>query len=445
MWNWKKYPKSQQMYEDAKQVFAMGVGSQVQSFSRPHPLYMTHGSGSKLYDVDGNEFTDYLLNYGPLILGHCPKVLHDTIRCQLDKGTAFGEPHPLQLEAARLLVDAVPSFEVVNFNNTGSEAVQAVLRLARAVTARTKFIKFEGHYHGWIDSVFFSFHPADGEDLGTREHPKPVIHSYSKGIAPNVLDNAIVLPWNDLPALESALKNHKGEIAAILTEPIMSNCGIIMPRARYLEGMRKLATEHGAILIFDETITGMRGALGGAQEIYGVIPDITCGFKALGAGFPIFAYGASRQLMQVVSDRQAVHAGTFNANAIGCAAAITVLKELKKDNCAIIRRINQFGKHMMDEIGAMARKHGIKVRIQGPGSVFCVSFHDHEIWDMRDAFTGSNENYFVFRQLLLDHGIHIFPTEKGLWYLSSAHTEDDIQNTLKTVDKVLSIMKDMGL
>jgi glutamate-1-semialdehyde 2,1-aminomutase len=218
-----------------------------------------------------------------------------------------------------------------------------------------------------------------------------------------------------------------------------------MPRAGYLEGLRKLATEHGAMLIFDETITGMRGALGGAQEIFGVIPDISCGFKALGGGFPIFAYGASRELMQVVSDRQAVHAGTFNGNAIGCAAAIAVLKELKKDNCAIIRRINQFGKHMMEEIGARARKHGIKVRIQGPGSVFCVSFHDHEIWDMRDAFTGSNENYFVFRQLLLDHGIHIFPTEKGLWYLSSAHSEDDIQNTLKTVDKVLSVMKGMGL
>jgi glutamate-1-semialdehyde 2,1-aminomutase len=445
MWNWKEYPKSCQMYEDAKQVFAMGVGSQVQSFSRPHPLYMTHGSGSKLYDLDGNEFIDYLLNYGPLILGHCPKVLHDCIRSQLDQGTAFGEPYPLQVEAARLLVEAVPSFEVVNFNNTGSEAVQAVLRLARAVTGRNKFIKFEGHYHGWIDSVFFSFHPDVGEDLGTRDAPKPVIHSYSKGIAPNVLDNAVVLSWNDLESVKRALEAHKGEIAAILTEPIMSNCGIIMPRPGYLEGLRKLATAYGVMLIFDETITGMRGALGGAQELSGVIPDITCGFKALGGGFPIFAYGASRELMQVVSNRQAVHAGTFNANAIGCAAAIAVLKELRKDNCAILRRINKFGKHMMDEIGAIARKHSIAVRIQGPGSVFCVSFHDHEIWDMRDAFRGSNENYLVFRRLLLDHGIHIFPTEKGLWYLSSAHTEDDIAATLKLIDKVLSIMKGMGL
>ncbi len=340
MGSWKEYPKSQAMYEDAKSVFAMGVGSQVQSFSRPHPLYMTHGRGSRLFDVDGNEFIDYLLNYGPVILGHTPKVLHDAVRDQLEKGSAFGEPHPLQVEVSRLLIDAVPSFEVVNFNNTGSEAVQAVLRLARAVTGRTKFIKFEGHYHGWMDNVFFSFHPDQGEDFGTRENPKPVIHNYSKGMAPNVLDNAVALPWNNLEYVRKAFQSHPKEIAAILTEPIMSNCGIIMPRPGYLEGLRQLATE----------------------------------------------YGASREIMQVVSRRQAVHAGTFNGNAIGCAAAKAVLTELKKDNCAILRRINEIGKHMMSEIGGMAKKHKISVRIQGPGSVFCVSFHDHEIWDMRDAF-----------------------------------------------------------
>ncbi|MBZ5542889.1 MAG: aspartate aminotransferase family protein [Acidobacteriia bacterium] len=445
MWDWKEYPQSRAMYEDAKSVFAMGVGSQVQSFGRPHPLYMTRGRGSRLYDVDGNEFIDYLLNYGPLILGHCPQVVNVAIREQLEKGTAFGEPHPLQVEVAKLLVEAVPCFEVVNFNNTGSEAVQAVLRLARAVTGRTKFIKFEGHYHGWMDNVFFSFHPDKGEDFGTRENPQPVIHGYSKGVARNVLDNVAVLPWNNLDYVKNAFRNHPDEIAAILTEPIMSNCGIIMPRPGYLEGLRRLATENGAMLIFDETITGLRGALGGAQEFLGVIPDITCGFKALGGGFPIFAYGASREIMQVVSNRQAVHAGTFNGNAIGCAAAKAVLTELKKDNCAIIRRINETGTHMMREIERMAKKYNLTVRIQGPGSVFCVSFHEGEIWDMRDAFGQEKEAYFVFRQLLLDHGIHIFPTEKGLWYLSAAHTDADIEKTLSTVDKVFGIMKGMGL
>lgn len=443
--DFKEYPKSKQMYEDAQKIFAMGVGSQVQSFGRPHPLYMDRGAGSKVYDIDGNEFTDYLLNYGPLILGHCPKVLNDAVKAQLDKGTAFGEPHKLQLEVSQLLIDAVPSFEVVNFNNTGTEAVQAVLRLARAYTGRTKFIKFEGHYHGWADNVFFSFHPDAGEDFGTRENPKPVIHGYSKGIPTSVLDNAVCLPWNNLDYVRKALEDNKGEIAAILTEPIMSNCGVIMPRPGYMEGLRELADEFGAMLIFDETITGLRMELGGAQQFLGVTPDITLGFKALGGGIPLFAYGASKEIMQLVSDRLAVHAGTFNGNALGCVAAKTVLTELAKDNCAMLKNINQMGQQLMAGIAESAEKHKQTVRIQGPGAVFCLSFHDKEIWDMRDAFVDTGDTYLVFRELLLDRGIHIFPTEKGLWYLSAAHTEQDIENTLTVVDEVFAIMQAKGV
>ena len=440
---WKAYPKSRQMYDDARQIFAMGVGSQVQSFSRPHPIYMTRGKGSRLCDVDGNEYVDYLLNYGPNILGHAPDVLNEAIKAQLAKGAGFGDPHPLQIEVAQLLTDVFPSMEVVNFNNTGSEAVQAVLRLARGVTGRTKFIKFEGHYHGWLDNVFFSFHPDENEDFGTRENPKPVIHTYTHGQPKNVLDNAVILPWNNLDYVRKAFQTHKGEIAAILTEPIMSNCGVIMPRPGYLEGLRKIATENGAMLIFDETITGMRVALGGAQELLGVIPHITCGCKALGGGIPISAYGASAETMQVVSDRLAVHAGTFNGNAVGCIAAKTVITELKRDDCAILRRLSDYGKHMTEEIAKSARKHGETVRIQGTGGLFCVSFQAHEIWDMRDAFTNVSDRYFLFRRLLLDRGVHFFPTEKGLWYISAAHTDEDIEKTLRIVDEVFGVMKDM--
>jgi glutamate-1-semialdehyde 2,1-aminomutase len=440
---WKEYPKSRQMYKDAQKVFAMGVGSQVQSFGRPHPLYMARGKGSRLYDVDGNEFIDYLLNYGPNILGHSPKPLNAALQRQLAKGYGFGEPHSLQVEVSRLLIETIPSFKVVNFNNTGSEAVQAVIRLARAATGRTKFIKFEGHYHGWLDNVFFSFHPDQGEDFGTRESPRPVIHNYCKGQPLNVLDNVVVLPWNNLEYVEKAFREHPGEIAAILTEPIMSNCGVIMPRPGYLEGLRRLATAHGAMLIFDETITGLRVSLGGAQELFGVIPDITCGFKALGGGVPIFAYGASEQLMEPVARRQAVHAGTFNANAIGCCAAKAVLQELRRNGGAAVKRINEAGRYLMQEIGHAAARHGETVRIQGTGSLFCVSFHNHEIFDMRDAFDIANDRYFTFRQLLLDRGVHIFPTEKGLWYLSTAHTDKDIDATLKRVDEVFGLMKGM--
>ncbi len=441
----KQYPKSRQMYEDACKYFAMGVGSQVQSFGRPHPLYMESGSGSKVYDVDGNEFTDYLLNYGPLILGHCPEILNNAVKAQLDKGTAFGEPHALQVEISKMLIDAIPCFEMVNFNNTGTEAVQAVLRLARAYTGRTKFIKFEGHYHGWMDNVFFSFHPDEGEDFGTRDNPKPVIHGYSKGIPASILDNAISLPWNNLDYVRKALEANKGEVAAILTEPLMSNCGVIMARPGYLEGLRELATEFGAMLIFDETITGMRTALGGVQELSGVTPDIALGCKALGGGIPLYAYGGSKEIMQVVADRLAVHAGTFNGNALGCVAAKTVITELGKDNCALIKQINDTGKQLMEGIEELAKKHDQTVRIQGLGSLFCVSFHNEEIFDMRDAFIDTGDKYLIFRQLLQDRGVHIFPTEKGLWYVSSAHTAGDVENTLRVVDEVFGIMKAEGV
>lgn len=439
--NWKKYPASKKMYENAMTVFAMGVGSQVQTASRPHPIYMDHGKGSRLFDLDGNEYIDYLLNYGPNILGHSPSILNQAITEQLTKGIGFGEPHALQVEVSKLLVEVVPSFEMVNFNNTGSEAVQAVLRLARAATGRTKFIKFEGHYHGWMDNVFFSFHPDENEDFGTRDNPKPVIHNYVKGQPRNVLENVVVLPWNNLDYVKQAFQKHRGEIAAILTEPIMSNCGVIMPRPGYLEGLRRLADEHGAMLIFDETITGLRVALGGAQSLLGVNPGITCGFKALGGGVPIFAYGSRRDIMDLVARRLVVHAGTFNGNALGCVAAKTVLMELKRDNGGVIRHINRLGEILMEEIRKLAKKHNETVRIQGTGAMFCVSFHDHEIYDMRGAFDIKNDRYFVFRQLLLDRGVHIFPTEKGLWYISAAHTEADIEQTARLVDDVFRIMK----
>ncbi len=438
---YKEYPKSQAMYREAKNIFAMGVGSQVQSFSRPHPIYITHGKGSKIYDIDGNEFIDYLMNYGPNILGHSPQVLKQAITDQLNLGSGFGEPHPLQLDLSRLLIDLIPSFEVVNFNNSGSEAVQAALRLARAYTGKMKFIKFEGHYHGWMDSVFFSFHPDKDEDFGTRENPKPVIHNYSRGIPQSVLENVIILPWNNLQYVEQAFERYGDEIAAVLTEPIMSNCGVIMPRPGYLEGLRDLTTQYDSLLIFDETITGLRTSLGCAQQLLDVIPNITLGFKALGGGIPIFVYGARSEIMNIVSDRLVVHAGTFNGNAIGCRAALAVLEELKKNNAEIIRRINETGLYMMKEIGRLAKRHGQTVRIQGTGALFCVSFHEGEIWDMRDAFSQENERYFIFRQLLLDSGIHIFPTEKGLWYLSAAHTDEDIELTLSAVDSTFKKMR----
>jgi glutamate-1-semialdehyde 2,1-aminomutase len=214
-----------------------------------------------------------------------------------------------------------------------------------------------------------------------------------------------------------------------------------MPKAGYLEGLQRLCRQQGCLLIFDEVITGQRVALGGAQELFGITPDISLGSKALGGGYPALAYGARQEIMKIVADRQAVHAGTFNGNPIVMAAAHCVLNELARDGQAVLKRINALGRTLMSEIEKQARKHGITVRIQGPGALFCVSFRSGEIWNMRDAFAQPSDTYFTFRRLLLDRGIHIFPTEKGLWYLSAAHTEEDIAQTARIVDEVFRIMK----
>ncbi len=356
---WKAYPKSKEMYEDALGYFAMGVGSQVQSFSQPHPIYMSHGKGSRLWDVDGNEYIDYLLNYGPNILGHSPEVLDQAIKRQVDLGCGFGEPHQGQLSVSKKLIDAVPCYEMVNFNNTGAESVQAVVRLARTFTGKTKIIKFEGHYHGWMDNLFVSFHPTPEDDLGTRDDPKTVMHGYTKGQPKSVLEEVIALPWNYLDVVEKTLKREKGNVAAIITEPIMSNCGVIMPAPGYLEGLKRLCEQYDCLLIFDEVITGCRVALGGAQETSGLTPDISLGAKALGGGFGVMAYGARREIMQIVADRLAVHAGTFNGNPIATAAADCVLDELARDDQAVLKRINLMGETLKEEIGKSAKRHGI--------------------------------------------------------------------------------------
>jgi len=438
---WKEYPKSKQLFEESCKYFAGGVGAQVRSLSEPHPIFITHGKGSKIYDVDGNDYIDYLLAYGPLILGHSPAAVVSAVREQIERGSLFGCPHELQIKLSRLLVETVPSYEMVRYNNTGSEAVQAALRLARAFTGRFKVIKFEGHYHGWYDNIFVSFHPGEGDDFGTPDEPKTVLHKCTLGQPPSVLEDVIALPWNDLAIVEKTLQKERGRVAAVITEPIMSNCGVIMPRPGYLEGLRKLTRKYDALLIFDEVITGQRVALGGAQELFGVLPDITISSKALGGGYPILSFGGRREIMEYLALKKTVHAGTFNANPLSVAAAYATLSELAKDEGAIYKRLTGMGRHLMKEIGRLAGKYDIAVRIEGPGPFFCVSFKRGEIYDMRSAFRGETTTYTTFRRLLLDRGVHIFPSEKGLWYLSAAHNEEDIEKTLAVVDDVFRVMK----
>ncbi len=425
---------SKELFDRAQKSLAGGVAAQVRSFALPHPVYFDHGQGSKLYDVDGNEYIDYLLAYGPLILGHCPEPVVDAVREQAGRGSLFGAPHETVVELAEKLIELVPCYEMVRFNNSGSEAVHAVLRLARAFTGRSKIVKFEGHYHGWYDNIYISHLPEALSMIGLERAPWPVLGS--PGQPESVLEDIIVLPWNDLEIVERALKEHAHEIAAIITEPIMSNSGVIPPAEGYLEGLRRLTREYDVLLIFDEVITGLRVGLHSAQGYFGITPDLAIIGKALGAGYPIISWGGRMEIMQLIAQRQVIHAGTFNGNPVCAAAALATLTELSRDDGAVYERMTALTTTLKEGIAERAQAYDIPVRLQGIGPFFGLSFRDPAvpITNFREALEEYPGRYLRFRRAVLERGVHIFPTEKGLWYLSTAHTEQDIAQTLDSVD-----------
>lgn len=429
-----KDTKSAEWYARSLQSVAGGVHSNVNAAAPPHPLYVTHGKGSKMYDVDGNEYIDYLLAMGPAILGHSPDVLNEAVKAQIDRGTIFANPGPGDVEAAEKIIKIVPCAESVRFNNTGTEAVQSIVRLARAYTGRTKIIKFEGHYHGWLDNIYISHLPGSVEDMGMRNHPWPVLGS--GGQSNCGVDDLVLLPWNDLALVEQALCDHRGEIAAILTEPIMSNCAVIPPKPGFLEGLRKLADQYGVLLIFDEVITGFRVAAGGAQEYYGVTPDMSTFAKAVGGGYPVAGICGRKDIFKCIADKQVVHAGTYNGNALVMAAVNAVLDEVTKNDNAFYKQLTSRGQKLMAGIEAAAKANGVKLRIKGPGPMFGIAFTDEDFYDFRSYAKVKNSAWVKFRRRMLENGIHIFPTDKGLFYLSGAHTDEDIDRTIQVVNKV---------
>ena len=431
-----KDSESKSWYERSLKSVAGGVHSNVNAAAPPHPLYIERGKGSKIYDVDGNEYIDYLLAYGPVILGYSPDVLNEAVKKQLDMGVAFGNPGPSDVEAAEKVIKIVPCAESVRFNNTGTEAVQSVIRLARAYTGKNKIIKFEGHYHGWLDNIYISHLPDCVSAMGLRNNPWPVLGS--PGQSPSAVQDLVLLPWNDLAIVEQALSDHRGEIAAILTEPIMSNCAVIPPKPGFLEGLRKLADQYGVLLIFDEVITGFRVAAGGAQELYGVTPDLSTFAKAIGGGFPVAGICGRKEIFKYIASMDVVHAGTYNGNALVIAAVNAVLDEVTKDDFAFYKQLTQRGKRLMAGIEAAAKANGVKLRAEGPGPMFGIAFTEDEFYDFRSFARIKNSAWNRFRRRMLENGVHIFPTDKGLFYLSGAHTDADIDFTIDVINKVFS-------
>ncbi|GBC83152.1 Glutamate-1-semialdehyde 2,1-aminomutase [bacterium HR10] len=421
------YARSIAFFERARQVVAGGVNSNVRAASRPVPLFYREGRGARLVDVDGNEYIDYCLGQGPLLLGHShPRVL-DAVQRQLEQGQLYAGQHELEILVAEKLRQHIPCAELVRFSNSGSEAVHIALRVARAFTGRTKIIKFEGHYHGWFDNILVSVNPETLDHQPVRE---------SRGQTESVLDEVIVLPWNDASRLQEVLATSAPDIAAVIMEPIMCNTGCILPESGYLEAVRDLCTRYGVLLIFDEIITGFRLGLGGAQAFFGVTPDLATFGKALGSGFPVSCLAGKREIMEQISTLSVVHAGTYNANPVSLAAAWATLQELEQNREMHYQNLFTLGQTLMRGIAEIAERKGRRVVIQGLGPMFHVAFTTRpRIRDARDYRDVETVEYAAFAYRLQERGVRIIP--RGIWYLSTAHTEDDIAQTLESVAAAL--------
>jgi glutamate-1-semialdehyde 2,1-aminomutase len=425
--------RSRSLFEQAQQFLAGGVSSDARRLA-PVPLYVDHAAGSHIWDVDGTEYIDYVMGQGPAILGHCAPAVVDAVQVQLTRGHVYSAQHEQEVEVAELVCSLVPCAERVRFNTVGSEAVHGALRLARGVTGRHKVLKFEGHYHGWLDPVLYSVHPPL-DRAGSADAPVAV--PGTKGQQAGGEDGLVICVWNDLDALERMLERHRGEIAAVIMEPLLCNTGCIAPRPGYLEGARKLCDEHGALLIFDEVITGFRLAPGGAQEYFGVTPDLAVFGKAIAGGLPLACLAGRADVMDAISRGEVGHAGTFNSNPLAIAAAAATLHELTKDDGAAYARLAATGKRLMDGLRAAARVAGVGMLVDGPGHIFQTYLTDQaEVADYRDFAATDLAGMTRLHGALLDRGVSI--VGRGLWFLSAAHDDVDVDTTLAVVADALA-------
>jgi glutamate-1-semialdehyde 2,1-aminomutase len=433
--------RSYELFEKAKTVLPGGVNSTARTtFAgwEPYPLFMKTGEGAYLRDVDNHRYIDYLLALGPLMLGHRPpSVMAQVIEEVQRVGPLPGLPYELEQVAARAFLDAVPSADLVRFTNSGSEAVGTAVRLARAVTGRSKLLRFEGHYHGWQDAVYWSNKPEPGM-AGPTKTPRPI--AAGPGVPDVLAETLIVCPWNDEEAVEQAFAEYGDEIAAILTEPVMCNAGCILPRQGYLEFLREISRRHGALLIFDEVITGFRLSRGGAQDFYKVQPDLATFAKALGAGFPVAAIAGTRPVMNWIAEGRYSHSGTYNANVIAIAAVIATLEELGKDGT--YEGLYAQGNRLIAGLQSRFDEAGIAARVQGLGPVFQVWFTDKTILSWRDAVAQARPELFrLFWEEMILRGVLFHPNQFESFFISTAHQGEQIDMTLAALDEALPTLK----
>lgn len=437
-----RYARSKELYEQALRVIPGGVNSTARAaFSgwTPHPIFAQEGQGSKVTDVDGNVYIDYLLGLGPVIFGHRPEHITEAVVNKIRSvGTVFAMATEPEIGLAQQIIDAVPSIETVRLVNTGTEAVLYSLRLARAFTDRTKVIRFEGQYHGFSDGIYWSKHP-DLESAGPDQHP--IALPQGPGVPAEMGESLIIAQWNDLAMIEEIFAAHGEEIAAIITEPIMCNTGCILPEPGYLEGLRAICTRYGAVLIFDEVITGFRIAPGGAQAKYGVVPDLTVLAKGLGGGFPVAALGGRRDIMDLATHGKVSIAGTYSGNAIAVAASIASLEYLTTG--APYDTLYENSDRLRLGLNDLMQEKGVEGSVVGMGPVFQVWFTDAPIRNYRDAARHASATQFrIWFEEMHDRGVLFHPGHFENLFLSFAHDAQDIDGTLEraseSFDQVLA-------
>ncbi len=423
---------SQMLFNRALKLIPGGVNSPVRACKSvgADPVFINHAQGCLIFDADGNHYIDYIGSWGPLILGHRHPAVIEAITSVLERGTSFGAPIDLEVQLAQMVIEAVPSVEMVRMVNSGTEATMSAVRLARGVTQRDTIIKFDGCYHGHADTLLV----AAGSGVATLNIPG------SPGVPESVAQHTLSLPYNDTDCLKKVMEKQGESVACIIVEPVAGNMGLVPPAQGFLEALGELADRYGSILIFDEVMTGFRVAYGGAQALYGVTPDLTCFGKIIGGGLPVGAYGGKHELMSKIAPQGSVYqAGTLSGNPVAMAAGIATLEQIQKDG--FYEALDAKAEQLLSGLEQAAIKADIPVQAKRVGSMLGLFFNDKEVQNFDDARTCDLDRFSAFYNGMRQNGIYIAPSQFEALFISSAHETEHIETTIKAAEKVFDQLK----
>ena len=432
--------KSQAAFNEAKMLMPGGVNSPVRSYKNVDcdPPFIDHAKGSKIYDIDGNEYIDYVGSWGPMVVGHAHPQVIKALKEAVEKGTSYGAPTLLESELAKLVMSVYPSIEKIRMVNSGTEATMSALRVARGYTGRDKIVKFIGYYHGHGDSLLVKA----GSGAATFGVPD------SPGVTKGTAQDTITVPYNDCDAITKVLQEQGTKIAAVIVEPVAGNMGLVPPKQGYLRYLRNLTQQYGIVLIFDEVMCGFRASLGGAQAAYGITPDMTCLGKIIGGGLPVAAYGGKKEIMDMIAPIGPVYqAGTLSGNPLAMTAGIATLSLLTADpepgQPDYSRTLTLKTKKLLLGIQAAAKDAGIKIQLHQAGSMFGIFFNDKDVYDYETSAASDQEAFKVYFQSMLEQGIYIAPSQFETLFMSGAHTDADIEKTILAAKNAFSCVAEL--